>query len=546
MFDQIHHFFGEIDQVTHAMRAAADVQMRAHADLTASHRQARDAVGALRPAFRGAPADAFFQSQRHSLALGRLALQHLEQHAGMLNRWAGELEGLRHEHLGLLLGIVNAVPGLDLLLDFLGNHFTMPSLDAVARMGPDALSHPLSIFDSLVYGGGGGVLGGLSIEGLLQGLADRGLGREAARAHVGRFGDQLRGTAAAVREKQVAYKAQADGNGCASPWVPDQNTFKSQARQDGKPEPYKAGPPHNMQQLYAMIEYQYHRDDGKAPIGITQVGNDTLLVTLAGVELGHPDRVNNIGDAIDKLSQENNPKDAYEQDVERALTDYIKNHKPPLKQPVRLILAGHSYGGAVAEEMAATDNNNGMWRITDVTTFGSPEIGSEKGTHVNYRQYFTAHDIVPLASGYVYGSLVRRNQAAGPGSDPSAVYNEPYGEIVGANIKGDLANKALLTAGDAGNSAEIGLNDNTLSVTNVSDAHGAYMSSDQLKQTGIPGDWNIGGKNWGPTQYYFVSTQADVGNLYDPQTQKALQGAATPTPSSEIGPGNNPTPTPKR
>lgn len=145
----------------------------------------------------------------------------------------------------------------------------------------------------------------------------------------------------------------------------------------------------SLKDLFHKIHGQYT----KTPIGITQLADGTILVTLAGVDLHHPDQANNLQNATRSgLGWADNP---YRRDVQNAIQDFVKTH--PIKQGKGIIIAGHSYGGIVAQELASDGQFRNKYNITDVITYGSPDLGFQN-SKVNYQRYLSMDDAVGMAS----------------------------------------------------------------------------------------------------------------------------------------------------
>lgn len=172
--------------------------------------------------------------------------------------------------------------------------------------------------------------------------------------------------------------------------------------------------PTTMAGLFNGDDAQYGKD---APIGITQSGPNTIVVTLAGLELGDPGQANNTLWAF--LAGDGMAYNPYSNAVRAAIAQYIREH-PELRAhgPVRVIIAGHSFGGIVAQELAQHPANS-LYTITDVVTFGSPRVAANN-PHVHYMMYFNQDDPVPHLSAYEHGfvsgeTLVTLNHSTGSG-----------------------------------------------------------------------------------------------------------------------------------
>lgn len=147
----------------------------------------------------------------------------------------------------------------------------------------------------------------------------------------------------------------------------------------------------NMEMLAQKISAQ---ENANTKIGIEMVGPNTILVTLAGTNIEHPGLDTNLPNALDAGGgDKNNP---YLQDINAAIEQYIQEHHLP--PGTQVIVAGHSLGGIEAEYLA---ENNGTtnYTVSQVITFGSPQIGPPV-QGVQYHQYFNQYDPITLTSWY--------------------------------------------------------------------------------------------------------------------------------------------------
>ncbi len=234
----------------------------------------------------------------------------------------------------------------------------------------------------------------------------------------------------------------------------------------------------NMQTLYGMINSQYGTG---APIGITQIGSNTILVTLAGTEFGQWNQSNNGPTALD--SGAGDIYNVYEQDVAAAIDAYIKEHH--LTPPVNVVVAGHSLGGMVAQDLALA-GGGGEFNVTNVISYGSPQVGPQV-PGVQYQEYFNQYDPVPLASWYEIGPYAQKNGL------PAAI------KYLYQINTGPWQNKAAFTGEtyvpDVGHYPKF-------SEWFAKD-HGDYINSQWLGQQPIPFPIS----QWGPTQYYNTTPQ---------------------------------------
>jgi pimeloyl-ACP methyl ester carboxylesterase len=154
--------------------------------------------------------------------------------------------------------------------------------------------------------------------------------------------------------------------------------------------------------LYSLID-----GSSKQPsrIAITQgIGPDgqpVLLVTLRGLDLGGINsgfhlsgseyRDYNLPNALLGGLDENN---AFKQDVENSIQQYLAEHGlPPNTQ---IIIAGHSFGGIVAQQLVE-DAGQTHFNIKEVITYGSPNLGVNWG-QTTHHMFADRYDFVPLLS----------------------------------------------------------------------------------------------------------------------------------------------------
>lgn len=144
--------------------------------------------------------------------------------------------------------------------------------------------------------------------------------------------------------------------------------------------------PDSAASIFDLIEMISGSD---SPIAITQIGPNRILVTISGTELNNLSYDTNIWNALGTGMGQNMP---YEQDVIDAIETYCAEHG--LTNP-QVVLAGHSLGGMVAQQVADT----GMFDVTQVVTYGSPIMG-DPVPGVKYDIYEAQGDLVPLLSRY--------------------------------------------------------------------------------------------------------------------------------------------------
>lgn len=161
--------------------------------------------------------------------------------------------------------------------------------------------------------------------------------------------------------------------------------------------------------LYAMINGNTERGDPFTAqpdrIAITQgVGPDgqpVVLVTLRGLDIGglqtrfhlfgpwYQDY--NLANALLGGMDENN---AYKQDVERSIQQYLAEHGLP--PDTKIVVAGHSFGGIVAQQLVE-DSGQTHFNIQEVITYGSPNLGVDWGS-TTHHMFADRYDGVPLLS----------------------------------------------------------------------------------------------------------------------------------------------------
>lgn len=155
----------------------------------------------------------------------------------------------------------------------------------------------------------------------------------------------------------------------------------------------------NMQNLTQLIFSHYADQKGTHPFGITQIGPNTILVNIGGLELDKWDQSNNLFGAMDTGTL-GELDSKYASQINTAMQQYIKDHHLP--PGTRVVLAGHSMGGMAAQVVAQENEQNGRpYNITNVITFGSPPMyDHQKYSDVNYALYRDWNDPVPRLSSY--------------------------------------------------------------------------------------------------------------------------------------------------
>lgn len=126
-----------------------------------------------------------------------------------------------------------------------------------------------------------------------------------------------------------------------------------------------------------------------SPIAITQIGPNRILVSISGTDAFAWNYDTDIWNALGTGMGQDMP---YEQDVIEAIQAYCAEHG--LTNP-EVVLAGHSLGGMVAQQVA----EKGIFNVTQVVTYGSPVMG-DPVPGVQYDIYEAQGDAVPLLSRY--------------------------------------------------------------------------------------------------------------------------------------------------
>ncbi len=148
----------------------------------------------------------------------------------------------------------------------------------------------------------------------------------------------------------------------------------------------------NAAQIAKLVSDGYNKGT-KGPITVTQgtlqdgsSSKDVYLVTLSGTEWVF----NQSTEALTDLFSGFNLKSAYYYNVVKV----IKNNIP---RGSNLVLAGHSLGGMIAQQVAADTTIKAYYNVLNTVTFGSPLLaaGFREGT---IRRLGDISDFVPLLS----------------------------------------------------------------------------------------------------------------------------------------------------
>ncbi|MBQ2061122.1 MAG: hypothetical protein II458_00385 [Oscillospiraceae bacterium] len=157
----------------------------------------------------------------------------------------------------------------------------------------------------------------------------------------------------------------------------------------------------NAPEIYTLVRDGYNQGT-KGPISITKgtlkVGWSTktvYLVTLSGTEIA----LNQSTGVLTDLLSGFNLQSAYYYNV----VNVIKNNVP---KNANLILAGHSLGGMIAQQVAADYSIKANYNVLNTVCFGSPLLaaGFREGT---VRRLGDVSDVVPYLSGNLFVTPAR-------------------------------------------------------------------------------------------------------------------------------------------
>ena len=156
----------------------------------------------------------------------------------------------------------------------------------------------------------------------------------------------------------------------------------------------------NAPQLYTYVRDGYNWGV-QGPITITQgtlkAGSSSktvYLVTLSGTEIA----LNQSTEVVTDLLSGFNLESTYYRNVVKT----IKNNVP---RNANLILAGHSLGGMIAQQVAANSEIKSGYNVLNTVCFGSPLLsaGSREGT---VRRLGDVSDPVPYLSGSLFNNTL--------------------------------------------------------------------------------------------------------------------------------------------
>jgi Lipase (class 3) len=152
-----------------------------------------------------------------------------------------------------------------------------------------------------------------------------------------------------------------------------------------------------MHDVAAIVFENYQRK----PILIARIGNlqNAYLVALSGTE---PLKIGQSTHLPQDVLTSINVQDEFSRNVVQAMLAYRDGAGVP--QGARIILAGHSLGGMVAQNLAANIDFATNWPPQRVLTLGSPKTVNEpRGTAV--RRFATIGDPVPYLSPAAYSGV---------------------------------------------------------------------------------------------------------------------------------------------
>jgi pimeloyl-ACP methyl ester carboxylesterase len=144
----------------------------------------------------------------------------------------------------------------------------------------------------------------------------------------------------------------------------------------------------NMAHLFNRVSRSYGSDE---PIHLAPVGapaDNTVLVMIPGQVTNHMGVAVKAGLGLAGDKRVATARGMIEQ--------YRHDHNLP--SGTWVIVAGHSYGGIIAQLMA-NDPGASDFRIAAVVTWGAPSVSPHKDS-VAYQQYFSHYDVVPMLSTY--------------------------------------------------------------------------------------------------------------------------------------------------
>lgn len=182
----------------------------------------------------------------------------------------------------------------------------------------------------------------------------------------------------------------------------------------------------NSSEVFNYVSLGYNEGE-KGPIIITKAtlqnsssSKEVYLVTLSGTELVDGQSTGYLTDLLSGFNLDN----AYLRNVVKIISENIPTNS-------NLVLAGHSLGGMIAQQVAANDTIKSNYNVLNTITFGSPLLsaGSREGT---VKRLGDTSDVIPYASGSlinntVWAILGLNRENGGYGLDLLAAHTQSYG-----------------------------------------------------------------------------------------------------------------------
>ena len=153
--------------------------------------------------------------------------------------------------------------------------------------------------------------------------------------------------------------------------------------------------------LYDLVGEGYNEGE-KGPIILTKgtlvngwTSKTVYLVTLSGTEFVDNQATGYLTDLLSGFNLDN----AYVRNV----VSVIENNIP---KNSNIVLAGHSLGGMICQQVAANDDIKKYYNVLNTVTFGSPLLsaGSREGTT---RRLGDTSDVIPYMSGSLFNNTLR-------------------------------------------------------------------------------------------------------------------------------------------
>ena len=184
----------------------------------------------------------------------------------------------------------------------------------------------------------------------------------------------------------------------------------------------------NAPEIYQLVRDGYNQGT-KGPITITKgtlkqgwSSKTVYLVTLSGTEIA----LNQSTGVLTDLLSGFNLQSAYYYNV----VNTIKNNVP---KNANLVLAGHSLGGMIAQQVAADSSIKANYNVLNTVCFGSPLLaaGFREGT---VRRLGDVSDVVPYLSGNLFVTPIRailglNREDGGYHLLPIHAHNLSYGRV---------------------------------------------------------------------------------------------------------------------